>query len=58
MFVAPPIRVPTDADSEMIKRKQAEMQAALERARDVAESWFRLTEAARDRIREQWSEKL
>ena len=40
MFVAPPIRVPTDADSEVMKRKQAEMQAALERVRDVAESWF------------------
>ena len=57
MFVAPPIRVPTDADSEMIKRKQAEMQAALERVRDVAESWFQLTEDQRDHIREQWSEK-
>jgi lysophospholipid acyltransferase (LPLAT)-like uncharacterized protein len=57
MFVAPPIRVPTDADSEMIKGKQAEMQTALERVRDVAESWFQLTEDERDRLREQWSEK-
>lgn len=57
MFVAPPIRVPTDADGEMIKGKQAEMQAALDRVRDVAESWFQLTEDERDRLREQWSEK-
>jgi len=56
MFVAPPIRVPTDADADMMKRKQAEMQAALERVRDAAESWFHLSEEERDRIREEWSE--
>lgn len=54
MFVAPPIRVPTDADSETMKRKQAEMQAALERVRDAAESWFQLGEEERDRIRDAW----
>lgn len=57
MVVAPPIRVPADADSEMMKSKQAEMQAALERVRGVAESWFGLTEKERDRLREEWSEK-
>jgi len=57
MFIAPPIRVPMDADSEMMKRKQDEMQAALERVRDLAESWFDLTEAERDRIRAEWREK-
>src|SRR5579863_5549329 len=56
MFVAPPIRVPADADSEMMKQKQAEMQAALERVRDLAESWFQLTEEERDHLREEWSE--
>ncbi len=55
MFVAPPIRVATDADSETIKQKQAEMQAALERVRDLAESWFHVTDAERDQLREQWS---
>jgi lysophospholipid acyltransferase (LPLAT)-like uncharacterized protein len=55
MFVAPPIRVSTDADSETIKQKQAEMQAALERVRDLAESWFHLTIAERDHLREEWS---
>ena len=56
MFVAPPIRVPTNADSETMKSKQAEMQAALERVRDTAESWFGLSEEERDRIRDEWSE--
>jgi hypothetical protein len=55
VVIAPPIRVPTDADAETIKQKQDETQAALERVRDVAESWFGLTELERDKIREQWS---
>jgi lysophospholipid acyltransferase (LPLAT)-like uncharacterized protein len=58
MFVAPIIRVPADADSKMMKRKQDEMQAALEHVRDLAESWFGLSEDERDHLREQWSEKL
>ena len=56
MFVAPPIRVPTDADNDAMKSKQAEVQAALERVRDLAESWFDLTEEERDRLREHWRE--
>ena len=56
MFVAPPIRVPIDADGEAVKAKQTEVQAALERVRDVAESWFKLTETKRDAIREEWRE--
>jgi lysophospholipid acyltransferase (LPLAT)-like uncharacterized protein len=57
MFVAPPIRVSTNADSDMMKSKQDEMQAVLERVRDAAESWFGLTEDERDRVREEWREK-
>ena len=57
MFVAPPIRVPTDADSDMMKSKQDEVQAALERVRDVAESWFHLPAVERDRLRDEWSER-
>jgi lysophospholipid acyltransferase (LPLAT)-like uncharacterized protein len=57
MFVAPPIRVPMDAESDVIHAKQAEVQAALERVRDVAESWFHLSEAERDRVRDEWREK-
>ena len=55
MFVAPPIYVPTDADSDTIKAKQAEMQAALERVRDAAESWFGLNVRDQDNLREEWS---
>jgi len=57
MFVAPPIRVPKGADSETMKQKQAEMQAALERVRDLAESWFKLPGWQRDAIRDEWREK-
>ena len=55
MVVAPPIRVPMHADSETMKEKQDEMQAALERVRDVAEAWFGLTEDERDKVRAEWS---
>jgi len=57
MFVAPPIRVPTDADEPVMKTKQAEMQAALERVRDLAESWFTLSKAERDGLRDEWREE-
>jgi len=39
-----------------MKLKQAEMQAALERVRDLAESWFQWTEKERDRLRDEWRE--
>lgn len=57
MFVAPPIRIPADAGSDVIKAAQAEVQATLERVRDVAESWFKLNESQRDAIRDQWRER-
>ncbi len=57
MFVAPPIYVPVDADSEVIHAKQREMQSALERVRDAAESWFGLSEAEQDRLRDEWSDR-
>jgi hypothetical protein len=57
MFVAPPIYVPIDADSEVIHAKQREMQSALERVRDAAESWFSLNAAEQDRLREEWSDR-
>jgi lysophospholipid acyltransferase (LPLAT)-like uncharacterized protein len=55
MFVAPPICVPLDAGSDVLHAKQAEMQAALERVRDTAESWFQLTEEEQDELREEWN---
>ncbi len=57
LFFAPPIRVPTDADNETVRRKQAEVQSALERVRDAAEVWFRMSEPERDRVRDEWRER-
>jgi len=57
IFIAPPIRVPVDAESGVVHAKQAEVQAALERVRDLAESWFALSEAEKDCVREEWREK-
>jgi lysophospholipid acyltransferase (LPLAT)-like uncharacterized protein len=57
MFVAPPIYVPVDADSQVIHAKQAEMQSALERVRDAAESWFSLRTDEQDRLRDEWSDR-
>ena len=57
MFVAPPIYVPMDADSEAIHAKQREMQTALERVRDAAESWFSLSAGEQDSLREEWSDR-
>ena len=52
---APLILVSPDADAEELERKQAEMQAALERVRDVAESWFGLSAEERERLRAEWN---
>jgi lysophospholipid acyltransferase (LPLAT)-like uncharacterized protein len=52
---APLILVSPDADAEELQQKHAEMQAALERVRDVAESWFGLSEVERDRLRAEWN---
>ena len=57
MFCAPPIRVPADAASDVMKAKQDEVQEALERCREVAQSWFDLTESKRETIRDEWREK-
>jgi hypothetical protein len=57
MVVAPPIYVPMDADNQVLHGKQAEVQNALEYVRDIAESWFDITEEQRDSLREDWSER-
>jgi hypothetical protein len=54
MIIAPTIQVPSDADREELERKHAEMQAALERVRDLAEAWFRMGESEREQIRHDW----
>jgi lysophospholipid acyltransferase (LPLAT)-like uncharacterized protein len=55
MFVAPPIYVPRDGGPETMQQKQAEMQAALDRVRDDAESWFASTEEQRDVLRDKYN---
>lgn len=55
LAIAPPIRVPRDADAEAMARKHAEMQAALDRARDLAESWFALPPVEQARLRAEWN---
>jgi lysophospholipid acyltransferase (LPLAT)-like uncharacterized protein len=51
MLFAPPIYVPTDANAEVMEGKHAEMQRELERVRDIAESWFSLSEEERAKHR-------
>ena len=48
---SPPMEVPPDADAERMEQKHAEMQRELERVRDLAEGWFQLSEAERNRHR-------
>src|SRR5438270_501322 len=55
MLVAPPIYVPVDANQETLEAKHAEMQRELERVRDIAESWFTLTDAQRQARRAEFS---
>jgi hypothetical protein len=48
---SPPIYVQQDADPDVIQAKHQEMQKALERVRDITESWFGLSEEERNRYR-------
>jgi lysophospholipid acyltransferase (LPLAT)-like uncharacterized protein len=55
LLFAPPIHVPPDASAEVIESKHAEMQRELDRVREIAESWFSLTEAERNQHRAEFS---
>ncbi len=55
ILFAPPIYVPADANTEVMETKHAKMQRELERVRDVAESWFSLGEAERDKCRAEFA---
>lgn len=55
ILFAPPIYVPPDADAKLLESKHAEMQRELERVRDIAESWFSLSEADRQNFRAEFS---
>ncbi len=55
ILFAPPIFVPRDASVELMDAKHTEMQKELERVRDVAESWFSLSESQRQKYRAEFS---
>jgi lysophospholipid acyltransferase (LPLAT)-like uncharacterized protein len=55
MLFAPPIYVPADANQQILEAKHAEMQRELERVRDIAESWFTLSESDRAKHRAEFS---
>jgi len=55
LVIAPPLAVTEDADRESVEQKHEEMQKMLERLRDVAESWFSLNGAERERERAHWN---
>jgi lysophospholipid acyltransferase (LPLAT)-like uncharacterized protein len=52
LVFAPVLEVPKGIDQEGLEKKHQEMQKILEQLRDVAESWFSLTEEERQRERE------
>ena len=51
ILFAPPIYVSPDANPEALEAKHAEMQRELERVRDIAESWFSMSDKERDLYR-------
>ena len=55
VVIHPPIEVARHADRAEVERKHAELQAALERVRDLAESWFAISEVERQRARAEWN---
>lgn len=55
ILCAPPIYVPRDADASAMEERQAKMQSELERVRDVAESWFQMSETERRKHRAEFS---
>jgi len=55
MLFGSPIYVPKDASAELMEAKHAEMQRELERVRDIAESWFSLSDAEREKHRAEFS---
>ena len=55
LIIAPTLEVPKNTDHDGLEKKHQEMQKILERLRDVAESWFSLTEEERERERREWN---
>jgi lysophospholipid acyltransferase (LPLAT)-like uncharacterized protein len=55
VVIHPPIEVARHADRGEVEAKHAELQAALERVRDLGESWFALSDQERERTRREWN---
>src|SRR5271169_5121359 len=55
ILFAPPIYVPQNADAHAMEAKHAEMQRELERVRDLAEGWFAMSEADRQKHRAEFT---
>ncbi|HEV2521639.1 MAG TPA: lysophospholipid acyltransferase family protein [Candidatus Acidoferrales bacterium] len=55
LVIAPPLYVPNTTDREGLEQKHQEMQKTLERVRDLAESWFSLSDAERENQRTLWN---
>jgi hypothetical protein len=55
ILCAPPIYVPRDADASVMEERQSKMQSELERVRDLAESWFQMSEAERRKHRAEFT---
>jgi lysophospholipid acyltransferase (LPLAT)-like uncharacterized protein len=55
VVIHPAIEVSRHADRSDVEAKHAEMQAALDRARELGESWFALSETERERARAEWN---
>ena len=55
LVIGPPIEVPEETGRDGLERQQADLQRLLERTRDTAESWFRLSPAEQERQRAIWN---
>ena len=55
LVIAPPLEVAEGIDREGLEQKHEEMQKILEHVRDVAESWFSLSEAEKENQRAIWN---
>jgi lysophospholipid acyltransferase (LPLAT)-like uncharacterized protein len=56
LVVGAPIEVARKADRDTLDGKHAELQKLLERVRDTAEGWFKLSQAEQDRERAFWNQ--
>jgi lysophospholipid acyltransferase (LPLAT)-like uncharacterized protein len=55
LVIGPPIEVPDETGRDLVEAKQTDLQNSLQRARETAESWFRLSAAEKERERSIWN---